>query len=125
MTPDLSVKLFLLAFSRFYSRCGIPENIISNNFKTFKAVKVQSFMRYVRIKWNFILEKSLWWGGFYERMVRSIKNTLKKVVGVSSLDYKQLNTVLVKIENVINSRLLTFMNDENLDERSTPYHLII
>ena len=36
--------------------------------------------------------------------VRSIKNTLKKEVGVSSLDYEQLNTVVVEIENVINSR---------------------
>ena len=53
LTPDLSVKLFLLAFRRFISRCGIPENIISNNFKTFKAVEVQNFVRYLLIKWNF------------------------------------------------------------------------
>ena len=124
LTPDLSVKLSLLAFRRFISRCGIPENNISDNFKTFKAVEVQNFMPYLRIKWNFILEKSPWWGGFYERMVRSIKNTLKKLVGASSLDYEQLNTVLVQIENVINSRPLTYMNDENLNESLTPYHLI-
>ena len=112
LTPDLSVKSSLLAFRRFISRCGIPENNISDNFKTFKAVEnnisdnfktfkaveVQNFMPYLRIKWNFILEKSPWWGGFYERMVRSIKNTLKND------------------EN--------YMNDENLDESLTPYHLI-
>ena len=124
-TPDLSVKSFLLAFRRFILRCGIPENIISDNFKTFKAVEVQNFMCYSGIKWNFILEKSPWWGGFYERMVRSIKNTLNKVVGISSLDYEQLNTVLVEIENVINSRPLTYMNDENLGESLTSYHLIL
>ena len=44
LTPYLSVKLFLLAFRRFISRCGIPENIISGNLKTFKAVEVQNFM---------------------------------------------------------------------------------
>ena len=71
------------------------------------------------------MEKSPWWGGFYERMVRSIKNTLNKVVGISSLDYEQLNTVLVEIENVINSGPLTYMNDENLDESLTSYHLIL
>ena len=124
LTPDLSVKSFLPAFRSIISMCGIPENIISDNFKTFKAVEVQNFMRYLRIKWNFILEKSPWWDGFYERMIRSIKNTLKKVVGVSSLDYEQLNTVLVEIENVINSRPLSYMNDENLDENLTPYPLI-
>ena len=57
-------------------------------------------------------------------MVRSIKNTLKEVVVISSLDYKQLNTVLVQIENVMNAHPLTYMNDENLDESLTPYNLI-
>ena len=57
-------------------------------------------------------------------MVRSIKNTLKKEVGVSSLDYEQLNSVLVEIENVLNSRPLTYMNDENLIESLTLDHLI-
>ena len=40
-------------------------------------------------------------GLIYERMVLTIKNTMKKVAGVSSLDYEQLNTILVEIENVI------------------------
>ena len=57
-------------------------------------------------------------------MVRTIKNTLKKVVGVSSIDYEQLNTSLVEIENIIDSCPLTYMNDENLDESLTPHHLI-
>ena len=123
LTPDFSVKSFLLAV-RVFSRCAIPKNIISNNFKTCKTVAVQNFMGYLRIKWIFLLKTSLWWGGFYEKMVRSIKNTLMKKVGVSLLDYEQLNTVLAEIENVIHSRQLTYMNDENTDESLTPYHLI-
>ena len=46
LTPDLSVKSFLLAFRRFNPRCGVPKNI-SDNFKTFKAVEVQNFMCYL------------------------------------------------------------------------------
>ena len=57
-------------------------------------------------------------------MVRTIKNTLKIVVGLSSLDYEQLNTILVEIENVINSRPFTNMNDEHFDENLIPYPLI-
>ena len=49
LTPDLSVKSFILAFKRFILRCGIPENIIIDNFKTFKAVEVQNVMRYLQI----------------------------------------------------------------------------
>ena len=77
----------------------VPENIISDNFKTFKSKEVRNFMRYLRVKWIFILEKSLWLVGFYEGMVRILKNALKKVVGRISLDRDQLNTVLIKIEN--------------------------
>ena len=50
LIPDLSVKSFILAFKRFILRCGIPENIISDNFKTFKAVELQHVMRYLQIK---------------------------------------------------------------------------
>ena len=39
-TPDLSIKSFLLAFQRYISRCGVPKNIISDNFKTFKSKEV-------------------------------------------------------------------------------------
>ena len=64
MTPNFSVKWFLLDCRRFISRCGIPENIISDNFNTFQAVEVHDFMHHLRIKWDFISEKSPWWGGF-------------------------------------------------------------
>ena len=91
-------KIVLLAFRRFISECDIPRYSISDNFKTFEVVEVQNFKRYLRIKWNFVLEKSSWLGGFYGSVVCTIKNTLKKVVGVISLDYEQLNTVLVELK---------------------------
>ena len=33
------------------------------------------------MKSKFILEKSLWWGGCYERIIVMIKRYIKKVVG--------------------------------------------
>ena len=123
-TPDLSIKSFLLAFRLSISRCGVPENIISDNFKTFKSKEIRNFMRYLRVKWNFILEKSLWLGGFYEGMARILKNALKKVVGRTSLDRDQLNTVLIEIENIINSRPLTYISEEHFEESLIPCYLI-
>ena len=57
-------------------------------------------------------------------MVRIVKNSLKKVVGRTSLDRDQLNTVLIEIENIINSRPLTYISEEHFEESATPYHLI-
>ena len=108
-TPDLSIKSFLLAFRLFISRCGVPENITSDNFKTFKTKEDRNFMRYLRVKWNFMLGKSPRWGGFYERMVRIVKNALKKVVGRTSLDRDELNTVLIEIEKLKISLILVHL----------------
>ena len=30
------------------------------------------------IKWNFILEKAPWWGGFYERLIGIVKSSLRE-----------------------------------------------
>ena len=116
------LKSFLLAYRRFILRCCTPENFISDNLKTFKAVEAQIFMRYLQIKWNFILESPHGGGCFYERMVPTSNNTLKKVDG--SLDYEQLNNVLIEIENIINSWLLTNVNNKNVNESLTLYNLI-
>jgi hypothetical protein len=52
----------------------------------------------MRISWTFIVEKAPWWGGFWERLVKSIKRPLKKVIGRTSLTYDQLQTLIVEIE---------------------------
>ena len=40
----------------------------------------------LNIKWKFILEKSPWWGGFYERIIGIIKRCTKNVVGKALLN---------------------------------------
>ena len=52
LTPNLSLKSFLLAYTRFILRCCTHENFISDNLKTFKAAEAQIFTRYLQIKWN-------------------------------------------------------------------------
>ena len=44
-------------------------------------------------------------GAFYERLVRSVKRSLKKSVGRSNLTSDQLSTLLVEIEGIINAQL--------------------
>ena len=65
-------------------------------------------------------------GGFWERLIQSVKKCLKKTVGRTSLDYDELNTVLVETESIINSRPLTYIygDDESISLPLTPSHLI-
>jgi hypothetical protein len=42
---------------------------------------VKNFMSQQGIKWHFIVESAPWMGGFYERLVRNIKQCMRKSVG--------------------------------------------
>ena len=128
---SLSAQDFLLSVRRFASRRGLPATLTSDNAKTFKSsckeirkitrsAEVWRYLVNQRISWHFIIERAPWWGGFWERLVRSIKRPLKKVLGRSTLNFEELRTVLVEIEGVINSRPLTYVYD---DEESVSYPL--
>ena len=68
--------------------------MISDNGKTFKSaaklirqiLESPESRRYnvllpVHIEWQFNLERAPWWGGIFERMVKSAKRCLRKSVG--------------------------------------------
>jgi len=73
---------------------------------------------------RFILPASPWWGGFYERLVRSVKLSLRKVLGRSLLSYEELQTILCEIELVINNRPLAYQSDDDINRTLTPWHLL-
>ena len=110
LVPDMSIGGFLRGFKRFLARRGTPDVVIHDNFKTFKATAVKRFMLLQGIKQNFILPLSPWWGGFYERLVRSVKTCLKKTLGKSFLTFEELQIVLCEIESSINNRPLAYVS---------------
>ena len=61
-----------------------------------------------------------------ERFCRAVNELLGKVLGKALLTFSELNTLLVKIEGVINSRPLTAVSDDHRDPSPiTPSHLTI
>ena len=77
------------------------------NGKTFK-----NFLTDHKIEWKFIVDYAAWWGGFYERMMRSIKTPLKKILGRSVYGPDEMYTILTEVEAMVNSRPLTQVTDE-------------
>ena len=90
LTPDVGVHSLILAVRRFISRNGTPKLFISDNCKRLKSKDIKSYLRKVNINWKFILEKSPWWGGFYERLIGVMKNLLKKAMGRARLFYHEI-----------------------------------
>lgn len=58
-------------------------------------------------------------------MVSCTKGCLKKTLGSASLTYKELITVLTEIENVLNSRQLTYVYEDEIKEPLTPSLLML
>ena len=109
---------------------------MSDNAKTFKSAskiiqsvfnepKVKKHFAELCVEWAFNLEKAPWWGGIFERMIKSAKHCLKKSVGRASLTYDELSTLVTEIEEVLNSRPLTYVSTDDLEEPLTPSHLLL
>ena len=127
LVEDLSASAFLRCFRKFTARRGTPSLMISTA-KTLKAwydhPEVRADLEVKRVTWKFNLERAAWWGGFFERMVGSIKRCLRKVLGNARLTFDELLTALVEVEGTLNSRPLKYEYEELDEEALTPSHLI-
>ena len=132
----MSAPTLIRSFKRFCGRRGLPALMISDNAKTFKSAanileqvvtseEVQKYFEGIGIVWKFNVPKAPWWGGFFERLVRSTKRCLKKTLGQSKFTYEELLTALTEIEMVLNSRPLMFISANDLEEPLTPSHLLV
>ena len=118
----MSTQTFLRSFKRFAARRGTPQQVISDNAKTF--VSAAQHLANLKVRWSFNLEKAPWWGGFFERMVQSVKRCLKKSIGSAKLTYDELSTALTEVEAIVNSRPISYLSSEDLEEPLTPSHLL-
>ena len=71
---------------------------------------------------SLILRKPHGGGGGFERMIES--TNVKKTLGSARLTYEELLTVLTEVECILNSRPLTYLYPDDLEEPLTPSHLI-
>ncbi|GFX35987.1 integrase catalytic domain-containing protein [Trichonephila clavipes] len=105
--------------SVFYLRYGDSSlvEVIASEFQNFVADK--------GIHWKFIVECAPWWGGFYERLVKTIKDPLRKILGRALLTFEELSTILSEVEVIVNHRPLTYVeNDPGEPEPLTPAHFL-
>jgi len=109
---------------RFVSRRGYPKFMISDNAKCFIGPELKSYLKKHNITWEFIPEKTPWWGGFWERLVQMVKKPLRKILGKASVSYDELLTIITEIEGVLNCRPLCYQYSDQIEEVITPSHLM-
>jgi len=119
VVPNLTPQVFLRCFRRYVACRSMPSLVISDNAKTFKGVSKElkimndpGVIRHFtqeRIKWSYNLEKAPWWGGFYERLVKSLKSGLKKTIGRAKLTQDELVTVVAEAEMILNCQPISYV----------------
>ena len=128
LVDSLSGETTIMAIRRFIARRGMPSIFMSDNAKGFKAAADKLMISFGNDgpRWRFIAPLSPWWGGWWERLMGSVKQALRKSVGKRNLTLIELETNLLEIEMVLNSRPLTFVGDALEDGKVlTPAHFLI
>lgn len=142
LVSDLTTKEFLNALRRLMARRGKCLQLFSDNGTTFQGANnelnsiyrmfkddfesISDFVAGEKVEWNFIPPRSPHWGGLWESSVKLVKHHLRRVLGNTVLDYEHLNTLLICIEAIVNSRPLTALKDDATDDLClTPSHFLV
>lgn len=143
LVSELTTRAFLATLNRFVSRRGKPLNIFSDNGLNFVGANNEIGRMYEflkgesteianqlvsqhRIQWHFIPARSPTFGGIWEAGIKSAKFHIKRVINNHSMTFEEFNTVLTKIESILNSRpLCPLTSDPNDLTALTPAHFLI
>uniref|UniRef100_A0A7I4Y532 Integrase catalytic domain-containing protein n=1 Tax=Haemonchus contortus TaxID=6289 RepID=A0A7I4Y532_HAECO len=127
LVENMTTEAFLNALRRIFARRGVPKTITCDNAPTFllgeqilfdaikrmlQSEKVESALARREIEWIHITPYAPWQGGFYERLIKSIKHSLYKALGKQTVTFDDLRTILTEIEAVLNSRPLTYQEEK-------------
>ena len=119
---DATAGMFINSFTRFISRRGCPNTVITDKGSVFTAAETQTFMSNRLVNWKFTLDGAPWQGGVWERLVGSVKRCIKKVVGVRTLSYVELQTIVAEVENILNNRPIDADYEDDFEDIITPNH---
>ncbi|XP_065081812.1 uncharacterized protein LOC135704276 [Ochlerotatus camptorhynchus] len=144
LVSDLTSEAFIASLRRFTGRRGKPAQVYCDNATNFVGAKRELeelrklFMSQQHkesvarecsengIQFHFIPPRSPSFGGIWEACVKSVKTLLRKILGNAHLTEPELQTALVQVEAMLNSRPITPLPDDPSDEFAlTPGHFLI
>jgi hypothetical protein len=140
VVASLTTDSFIMSLRRMAARRGWPAQLMTDNATNFRGadVELKKSMAQLNeetlitealnrgVKWTFIPPASPHWGGAWERLVRSVKTSLRVILKERAPSEETFMTLLAEVENMVNGRPLTHVTvDPKSLETLTPNHFLI
>ena len=140
LASSLSTDSCILAMRRFIARRGRPVALYSDNGTNFHGAerelrqalndleqdRIVAELTTKNVEWNFNPPSAPHMGGAWERLIRSVKTTLKAILKERAPREEVLQTVLCEAEWIVNGRPLTHVSLDCEDAESlTPNHFLV
>jgi hypothetical protein len=88
---------------------------LDNAFAHLDWGKISKYCAIERIELRFNPLAAAWWGGWWERLIRLLKQLLCKTLGKVLLTYEEFEMVLCDCESIIKSRPLMYVSEDVTD----------
>lgn len=140
IVPSLTSDSLIMALRRMAARRGWPQYLYSDNGTNLRGADTElkksiqelddEVLRNEAVnngaQWTFIPPMSPHWAGAWERLIRSVKTSLKVVLKERAPREEILSTLFAEVENIVNSRPLSHVSVEPGSEESlTPNHFLL
>ena len=139
LNHDLSTFTFIQSLRQLVARNGAPSYILSDHFSSLHAAdrylkkvlkqinwsNVKNWSQKSSTKWIFSTQYSPWKNAVSEVMVSLLKKSLRFCLRSAKIDYYEMVTLLCEIEQIVNSRSLSYISDNDSSEMGpiTPFML--
>lgn len=140
IVPSLTSDSLIMALRRMAARRGWPQHLYSDNGTNLRGADTELKKSIQElddkmlkdeavnngVQWTFIPPVSPHWGGAWERLIRSVKTSLKVVLKERAPREEVLSTLFAEVENIVNGRPLSHVSVEpGSDEALTPNHFLL